>query len=60
MKCTVPGCEGEAFDTLNPVCKKCAEDGWTANFEEMSQLVANDPLLAGKIDIVSPMQPKDL
>lgn len=55
MKCV--NCGGDAFNPDNPVCTKCADDGWTANFKEMSELIANDPLLAGKIQIVSPLQP---
>lgn len=59
IKCVAndEGCLGVATDKANPVCKNCADKGWTANFGEMSELIANDPLLKDKIDIVSPIQP---
>jgi hypothetical protein len=59
MKCVAndEGCLGEATNPENPVCTSCAAKGWTANFKEMSELVANDPELGGKIQIASPLQP---
>jgi hypothetical protein len=57
MKCVVPDCGGEATNQKNPVCAKCDAAGWTADFEEMSQLIAKDPDLAGKVQVASPIQP---
>lgn len=61
MKCTVPGCKSSRpiIAPDNQVCADCDAAGWTANFTEMSELIANDPLLAGKVQIASPLQPPD-
>ena len=62
IKCVAQdeGCTGIATDLENPVCESCAAKGWTANFTEMSSLIANDPELADKIQIASPVQPDDV
>lgn len=43
-----------------PLCDACKADGWTSDFKEVSEAIANDPLLSKGIDIVSPIQPNDL
>jgi hypothetical protein len=71
MKCVIPSkdlndetakdwnCLGETTNR-DGVCDGCKSFGWTVDPTEISNAIANDPLLAGKIQIASPIQPEGL
>lgn len=60
MKCAItdwPNCLKET-QNKNGVCDNCSADGWTGDPIEVAAAIANDPLLAGKVAIASPIQPE--
>jgi hypothetical protein len=71
MKCVIPPkdpndetakdwhCVGET-NNADGVCDGCKAFGWTTDPKEIAEAIANDPDFAGRIDIVSPIQPEDL
>lgn len=52
-------CDGDTLN-LDGVCKSCKEAGWITDAKEIANAIVNDPLLAGKVQIASPVQPEDL
>jgi hypothetical protein len=70
MKCQIPremgdgsqpdwDCDGETTNK-DGVCDKCKAAGWTGDPTEIAHAIANDPLLAGSVQIASSFQPTDV
>ena len=68
MKCTIPTMEDGTRDwkcdletnNKDGVCDSCKAFGWTTDPAEIREAILNDPLLREKVNILSPIQPKDL